>query len=174
MHDGISNKIINISAIFIFLAVASLPFIIYGLPENKPNWLNKNKFKLDLSPIYNKKNTEIIPTINLQQGKHILAFLSLSCPHCRIAARKMKIMATRNSNIPFYFIIAGKNKYLASFWKETNAESIPHTKLDADSFTNMIGYSWPVIYFINNDTVEANTTYIALDQKEIEAWLQKK
>lgn len=85
----------------------------------------------------------------------------------------MHIMKENNPALPFYFVIAGNDKYLAAFWKETNAQSIPHTKLDADSFTNLIGWSWPVINWVNNGWVEAKTSYITLNQAEIEKWLKQ-
>jgi uncharacterized membrane protein YphA (DoxX/SURF4 family) len=169
--NGITNSLVNKIVPFVFVILTTLPFIFYGIPDDKPDWLKKDKFQLDLTALYTPGKADTIPTRNLRKGKYIIAFMSLSCPHCKMAARKMEIMKERNPSLPFYFVVAGKKKYWNSFWKETNAQNIPHTKLDADSFTELVGYTWPVIYFINNDTVEANATYIALNQKEIEHWL---
>ena len=90
-----------------------------------------------------------------------------------MAAHKMHIMKKRNPSLPFYLVIAGKDQYLESFWKETKAIDIPHTRLDADSFTNMVGFAWPVIYGINNSYVEASSNYVQLDQSVIEKWLKE-
>jgi hypothetical protein len=146
---------------------------LYGIPDNKPNWLQKDSFQLDMAPLYDPALAMPVAPASLKTGKHVISFLSLSCSHCRTATHKMTIMKDRNPSLPFYFVIAGKEEYLQSFWEETKSESIPHTKLDGDAFTDMVGYSWPVIYWINDGRVEAQANYIQLDQGEIENWLKK-
>lgn len=173
-HQGMTYRWTRFSNPILLVVLALLPFILYAIPDQQPTWLQKDKFRLSLSSLYNPVSANPLPSTDLQHGKHVLAFLSLSCPHCRMAAHKMHIMKENNTSLPFYFIIAGKEKYLKSFWEETKAIDIPHTKLDADSFTNLVGYSWPVIYWVNNSWVEAQTNYIQMNQAEIEKWLEKK
>lgn len=171
-HKGWQANWAQITAPALLVIVTSLPFILFGLPDDQPNWLKKDKFQVDLSALYEPKLAKPIPATDLRQGKHIIVFLSLSCPHCRMAAHKIQIMKEKNTSLPFYFVIAGKEQYEASFWKETKAKDIPHTKLDADAFTAIAGFSWPVIYWVNNSIVEAQSTYITLDQQAIENWLK--
>lgn len=172
-HNGLQKKWVQITSISLLVVVTSLPFIIYALPDQEPTWLKKSKFQLDMSAIYTPALSSTPPSVDLRKGKHIIAFLSFSCPHCRMAAHKMHIMKEMNPAIPFYFVMAGREEYIKSFWKETAAESIPHTRLDADAFTGLVGYSWPVIYWVNNGWVEAETNYIIMSQGEIEKWLAK-
>lgn len=170
-HHGFEQKWAKISSIILMLVTIVLPFILFALPDQKPDWLKKDSFQVKLSALYNIEAANPVPSIDLSKGKHVVSFFSLSCPHCRMAAHKMHIMKEKNPALPFYFVIAGKDKYLESFWKETKAIDIPHTKLDADSFTAIAGYAWPVIYFVNNGWVEAQSNYISLSQAEIENWL---
>ena len=154
----------------IVIVIIALPFILFAIPDNQ--WTIKQKFYLNLSPLFNPRAARPPAPAGLSEGKHVISFLSLSCAHCRMAAHKMHIMKQRNPSLPFYFVIAGKDKYLESFWTETKAIDIPHTRLDADSFTNMVGFAWPVIYGVNNSYVEAESNYIQLDQSVIEKWLR--
>jgi hypothetical protein len=170
-HNGFSRRRINTVTLLLALALTSLPYIIYPLPPQKPDWLQKGKFKIRLSALYDAKASETPPATDLTKGKHIISFLSLSCPHCRMAARKMHIMKEKNPELPFYFVLAGKKEYVKSFWEETKAIDVPHTKLDADSFTAIAGYSWPVIYWVEDGTVVAESNYITLSQAEIEKWM---
>lgn len=172
-HKGLQYRWLGIVTPLLFTVTTVLPFILYGIPDNKPNWLQKDSFQLDMAPLYDRALATPVAPASLKTGKHVISFLSLSCSHCRTAAHKMTIMKDRNPSLPFYFVIAGKEEYLQSFWEETKSESIPHTKLDGDAFTDMVGYSWPVIYWINDGRVEAQANYIQLDQGEIENWLKK-
>ncbi|OSZ78291.1 hypothetical protein CAP35_08520 [Chitinophagaceae bacterium IBVUCB1] len=153
------------------IAVAS-PFIYYPIPDNQPQWLKKGRFQLDMAALYAAGKTDA-PKVDLYKGKHVIAFFSLSCPHCRMAAYKMHIMLQKNPKLPLYMIIAGKDEYLADFWKNTKAQNIPYTRLKADDFTAIAGFSWPVIYYIKDGWVEAETNYVLLNQSAIEEWLQK-
>lgn len=171
-HNGFTGKWMKISSIVLLIATTILPFILFALPDQQPSWLQKDSFQVNLTALYRPEAAQPVPSIDLNKGKHVISFLSLSCPHCRMAAHKMHIMKEKNPALPFYFVIAGKDKYLKSFWKETNAIDIPHTKLDADSFTAIAGYAWPVIYFVKDGWVEAQSNYISLSQGEIEKWLE--
>lgn len=172
-HNGLQFTWLRIANPIAFITLTALPFILYPIPESEPQWLQKDSFQLDMGPLYDPILSTPVAPAHLKQGKHVIAFLSLSCPHCRMAAQKMHIMKLRNPALPFYFVVAGKDQYLESFWKETEAEDVPHTKLDGDAFTAMVGYKWPVIYWINQGRVEAQANYIQLDQQEIENWLTK-
>lgn len=172
-HNGLQKSWGNIVSIISLFIIIALPFILFPLPDQQPDWLKKDKFQLNLSAVYNPALSSNPPGEDLRKGKHIIAFMSFACPHCRMAAHKMHIMKEKNPAIPLYFVMAGREEYIKSFWKETGAESIPHTRLDADAFTGLVGYSWPVIYWVNNGWVEAETNYIIMSQGEIEKWLAK-
>ena len=113
-------------------------------------YLNKSdeNFKLELDSLY-KSATLKIPPRTLSQGKHIIAFMSLTCPHCRIAAKKMRIMHERNSDIPFYFVLNGDDNKLKLFFDDTHTDSIPYCKLNGRNFIYLAGLSMPRIYLVN-------------------------
>jgi uncharacterized membrane protein YphA (DoxX/SURF4 family) len=154
-----------IAAIFI-----AIPYIMYPLPDNEPEWIRKDRHQVDLSSLYAPGKTDA-PKVDLTKGKHIVAFLSLSCPHCRVAAYKMHVMKMRNPSLPFHMVLAGKDKYWKDFFSETKAANIPYTRLDADTFTGLVGFSWPVIYLLKDSWIEAETNYVQMDQTQIENWV---
>jgi hypothetical protein len=164
--------------LFIASIVSSLvlPFILNPVELNYSEaYLNKpdNNYKLELDSLYihAKLNT---PPKTLSQGKHIIAFMSLTCPHCRIASKKMHIMHEHNPNIPFYFVLNGDEKNLKPFFDDTHTEGIPHCMLLGKPFVYLAGTNMPAIYLVNNSIVEHDVNYMDLDQKEVEAWLDKK
>lgn len=158
-----------------FLAAFALPFILNPVQlDYSEAYLNKpeNNFKLELDSLYSSAKPPAPPR-SLSQGKHIIAFLSLTCKHCRIAANKMRVIQERNPQIPFYFVLNGDNKDLKHFYDNTHTENIPHCMLLGRNFVFLAGTSLPTIFLVNNSIVEHDIDYMVMDQDEIENWLKK-
>ncbi len=176
-HKGITLKSKFRLVILIPIIVSiSIPFILnYVELDYSEAYLNKaeNNFKLELDSLY-KDATLFVPPKTLSEGKHIIAFMSLKCPHCRIAAKKMRIMYERNANLSFYFVLNGDEKNLKPFFEDTQTQLIPHCILNGKNFVYLAGLEMPTIYLVNNSIVEYWVDYIDLDQQEIEKWLVEK
>lgn len=171
VHRGLVFRRSNIVIWVIAISFITIPFLMYPLPDTEPQWIKKDRHQIDLSALYAPGKTDA-PKADLTKGKHVVAFMSLSCPHCRVAAYKMHVMKLRNPSLPFHLVLAGKDMYWKAFFDQTKATNIPYTRLDADTFTGLVGYSWPVIYLLNNGWIEAQTNYVQMDQTQIEQWLQ--
>lgn len=171
-HRGIDKPKIQWLAATLCLGIAITPFIFMPMPDTQPQWLKKGHFQLDMSKLYEPGKPDA-PKVDLYKGKHIIAFFSLKCPHCKMAAYKMHVMKTKNPSLPFYMVVAGKDEYKAAFFQKTKATDIPYSKMKGEDFTNLVGYSWPVIYYIKDGWVEAETNYITMSQQAIEDWLAK-
>lgn len=170
-RSGIPLRRAHTWSLILLLLITPLPFILYPLPATQPQWLQKDHFKLNMSLLY-KEGKKDKPKEDLYQGKHIIAFFSLGCPHCQMAAYKMHLMKEKNPSLPLYMVIAGRQQNWKPFWDKAKAYNIPYTRLEADEFTGLIGYSWPVIYWVNKGWVEAETNYMQMSQDEIENWLK--
>ena len=77
-------------ALYIALSLSSiaLPFILNPIELSYAEaYLNKpkNNYTLELDSLYKSIKTDT-SSKNLSKGKHIIAFMSLTCPHCRIAS----------------------------------------------------------------------------------------
>jgi len=160
-HQGFSFNIARLIAPVHLSCIMLLAFLIFPVFTH---------YKLSFKNIYADK--QYAPTEDLSKGKHIIAFLSRSCMHCRRAALKMHQMKENNPAIPFYMIIGGTDTALSSFWQDTHAQNIPCTRMRDKAFTEYTGGEFPQIIWVNNGSVEANTTYPELNQKVIEQWLK--
>lgn len=169
-HTGFSFKWTKWVVPILFVGITASTYIIFPLPSTQPDWLKKDKYEIDLSALYAPGKTDV-PKTDLKKGKHVIAFFSLTCPHCKMAAYKMHVMKKKNPSLPFHIVYAGKSKYMKDFWKDTQAQSMPHTRLSADDFTNIAGFSWPAIFLVNDGWVEGQTNYVSMNQAEIEKWL---
>ena len=175
-HSGFQWSKSRYLVIPIALLSLALPHILnYIELSYSEHYLIKKEdtFPLKLDTLI--KNAKIHPVPeSLKQGKHIIAFMSLTCPHCRIAAQKMRLMKEQNPSLPFYFVLNGEEKDTTDFFKTTNAYNIPFTMLFGKPFIYLAGTSLPSIYLVKNDTVEQRINYLALDKEEIEKWLNAK
>lgn len=177
-HSGwkVNSKYYNIIFSVIALAVLALPFILDPIKLNYSKaYLNKSEdhFKLELDLLYKQADIHVPPP-SLSKGKHVIAFMSAGCPHCRIAAKKMRIIHERKPDIPFYIVLNGNEKNIASFFEETKADNIPYCRLKGKTFVYLAGTSVPAIYLVNNSNVEGDLNYFNLNEEEIENWLRKK
>jgi thiol-disulfide isomerase/thioredoxin len=173
LHDGwVMNKLKLVTSIVIGSASIATPFILNPVElDYSEAYLNKpeENFKLELDTLY--ANAQIYtPPKTLSKGKHIIAFMSLTCPHCKIAAKKIGIIHKRNPFISFYFVLNGDEKNLNSFFEESNAGNIPYCMLRGKPFMYLAGTSFPSIYMLNNGIVEHEINYMNMDQDEIEKW----
>ncbi len=133
----------------------------------------ENHFALELDSLFRNAQKQTPPP-TLSKGKHVLALMSLTCPHCRIAAKKMKLMKERNPKLDFYFVLNGDDDKLKPFFDDTKASSIPWCMLLGKNFVLLArGTNMPAIYLINNGVVEARLNYQSLEQDEIEKWFSK-
>lgn len=173
-HEGWSfNGKWKVISILIYLIALAYPFILNPVQlDYSEAYLNKPEANhiLPLDSLYNNATVNIPPK-SLSEGKRILVFVSLTCPHCRIAAKKIHIINEKNPNIPFYFILNGDDFRMKEFFEDTQTENIPHCMLLGRNFIYLAGTSLPRIYLINNGRVEHDINYMELNQMEIEKWL---
>jgi len=161
-HNGFNYRWAKITAPLLLVATITTSYIVFPVYEI---------YKIDLTPIYTS-DKNLAPSIDLTKGKHIIAFLNPSCMHCRKAAFIMHKMEENNPSIPFFMVIGGTESDLAGFWKDSQAQNIPYTRLNRDSFLKLTGGVFPQIYWVNNSRVEENTSYPDLSQKLIEEWMK--
>jgi hypothetical protein len=130
--------------------------------------------KLPLEMLYEQRDKEKVDsvTVDFRKGKHVVAFLSLTCPHCRIAAKKMKLMKDLNPSLPFYFILNGDKPELNEFMKDTKCDDIPHSFVLGQTFVKLAGVVLPRIYLIKDGILVMKKNHVTLQQNEIEDFLK--
>jgi hypothetical protein len=174
-HPNFSFKFMRPVTIVLAIVAFALPFILNPVDFDTAanNYSGKLNYKLDLDAVYN--NPEVpVPKVELRKGKWIVAFMSLTCPHCRIAAKKLHVMKLKNPNLPIYLFLNGPDKYIKPFFDDTRATDLNWSLLNGHGlFFKISGPAVPQIDWVNNDTVENKSNYFVLQQKDVEDWLKK-
>ena len=175
LHSGYSYRFPRILIPTFLILGQSLVFIVNPINKTFVNTadLNDVNFKIDLEFLYTDAHY-VKPPVDLMKGKHVIAFLSLTCPHCRLAALKFGVMTRKNPTLPVYFVLNGDSADLKPFYEETKTDYIPHNIVKGSPFIVMSGLSLPAIYFVNNGLVEQRESYVSLNEKMITDWLSKR
>lgn len=175
-HEGWEVGKWNRTILLLLIGVSiALPFILNPVELNySKSYLDKkqDQFSMELDTLYKYASLNVPPK-ELSNGKHVIAFLSLTCKHCRIAANKMRIIHERNPSLSFYFVLNGKKENLAEFFEDTHTEDIAHCMLNGRAFIYLAGTELPGIYLVNKGMVEHQLNYFTLDQQELENWFGK-
>lgn len=151
------------------MAAIVVPFVFFPLSSfNEPKTVNK---PIDLNALY-AENPK--PDVELRTGKHIVSFMSLSCPHCKKAAFLFHIIHRQHPEFPIYLVITGSDEYEKSFFEESKAQSVPHLRFkNKDAFIKYAPDGVPAIYFINNSVIEREANYFQIDPENIRTWLKQ-
>ena len=160
-HNGFTYNWVRIAAPTALICAIASAYIFFPI---------FSRYKIDLNALYTT-DKKFAPAADLTKGKYIIAFLSQSCSHCRKAALKMHELKQRNPNIPFYLIIGGTTSDLTDFWKASQAQDLPYTRLAQDPFMKYTHGLFPTILWVNNSMVEADTGYPELTLPVIEKWM---
>lgn len=176
LFDGWKIKFNKLLLSFISVTAVLMPFIFnpidYSYTSN--NLDEEINYPLELNLLYTPEDTSKveIPKIDLRIGKHVLAFMSLTCPHCRIAAKKFRIIKKNNPEIPIFFILNGDKSKHKEFIDDTHADNIPFSFCLGKTFVYLAGTTLPRIYFLDKGILVKKVDYYELNQYNIEEWLK--
>ena len=163
----------------LIVSMISLPFILTSVVPVKYNddFSNNATYKLDVNSLgefnYNGK------IYDLSTGKKIICFMSLTCKFCKLAAKKITIINKNlDGNLPIFYVLGGSEKYLETFWEESNSEKFPYLLLQPSNenniiFFNLSGSVLPSIYFLEDGIVKKKVHFENLEQSIIEDFMNK-
>lgn len=174
-HPNFSFKFMRLITVVLAIVAFALPFILNPIDfdTSAKNYSEKLNYKLNLDSIYNDPDVPT-PKVELRKGKWIISFMSVTCPHCRVAAKKLHVMKLKNPDLPIYLFLNGPEKYVKPFFDDTRADNLTWSMLNGKGlFFKVAGPAVPQIDWVNNSMVENKSNYFVLQQKDVEDWLKK-
>lgn len=146
------NNYNHILSIIVTVIIIVAPFVIFPIGvRNMP-----------LSLLYSKSQPEQ-PKEKINQGKHIVCFMSLTCPHCRDAATLIHGIKENNPDLPFYIFFPADEDdsvqaaKLSDFMQQTKATGIPYSFIKRETFIEMVKAAGedgvPVILWLDDSTI---------------------
>jgi hypothetical protein len=154
------------------LAMVALiaPFVVIPLDfEHQPKEVSRS---INMEALY--EPGQKTPYVDLRKGKHMVAFMSLTCPHCKKAAYLLHVIKRSHPEYPIYLVLSGSPDQEPGFFKESKAGAVPHLLFeDRAAFRDMAGEYVPAIFWINNSIIEKESNYYQLDPAYMAKWLKQ-
>ena len=146
-----------------------IPFLFFPLSGIKsPKVVSK---PIDLNALYAEKPQ---PEVELRNGKHIVSFMSLSCPHCKKAAFLFHIIHKQHPELPLFMVLTGSDEYEEAFFEESQSRDVPHFRFkNREAFINYVPEGVPAIYYIHNSVIERDASYFQVDPVQIKEWMKE-
>jgi len=148
---------------FAFILLFTLLFPCVFSP---PDFINR---KIYPAKDDNRAEEKIIlsdTTLNISEGKKVLAFFSIGCKYCVLAAHKISIIADKtNTHENIYYIFFGDEKDLESFWNKSQSKRFRHTIIPFEEVAHITHGHLPSIFFIENGFVKQKTNYRNLTEE---------
>lgn len=153
---------------FQIVLVTAAAVLAFGLPFVLSPYSQRQE-PLDMSALYQDPLQR--PVTELRKGKHLVAFMSLGCSHCRKAAQVLRDIYTADNTLPVFMVLHGPEDQLPDFFKETGADKVPYFLfLPTDPFIRMAGRYVPAIFWINNGIKERRVNVHQLHTRLLQEW----
>jgi uncharacterized membrane protein YphA (DoxX/SURF4 family) len=156
------------AGIFIALSMGA-PYVLYPV-DDLENYIKRNEevigypFPVELMPEFaingHKKS--------LKEGKYLLAFVSLTCEHCKKAAYKLYIMNRQKTLPPIYMVVLGEEEDWEEFVEETKANFPKYYFPNERNFFEITGYSVPQIFYIEEGIVKGKFDNVTLTDEMLD------
>lgn len=173
----LQDRQVNLSSkkyIILSCAIASVatPFVLNPISSGHPPHAEEINYRLNLDALYAKQRPDT-PSVDLMKGKRVIAFLSLTCPHCKIGAQKLNLIHQQNPDLPIYFILNGETSDLQEFLESSKTKDIEYRFMSMqEGFIKNAGINLPAILWVKDGLVENRTKYTELDASELIDWFQ--
>ena len=105
-------------------------------------------------------------TLNISEGKKVLAFFSMGCKYCILAAHKISLIADRtNTHENINYIFFGDERDLENFWDKSQSKRFRHTIIPFPEIMHITDGRLPVVFFVEKGFVKQKAAYRDLTEE---------
>ncbi len=162
----------KIALIIVVVAGITTPFILNPVffPK-KVDTVDGEKTVVPLERLYANHES---PSVDLQHGKQIVAFLLLTCNHCRLAASRLEAIKRDHPELPIHFILCGEDKDLQGFLDEARVQEVSYNLVHSIHLViKVAGPDFPAIYLLNDGVADAQFGFYDIESKTIIDWYHR-
>lgn len=156
----------------LFLLIAAFtPYLLnpVGVFNIQAKELNE---KIDLSGLPSLYKSD--KKINFSKGKHLVVYLSTSCPHCKNTASRLSVLIKKYNYSNIVYIIGGDdNELYDEFVTYTKSEQVPIIRIIDNTFFKYSGGELPALVYIENGVLKKKWTGEFFDIEEVKTTLAK-
>lgn len=106
-------------------------------------------------------------TYKMDEGKKLICFFSINCPHCKQAAIKLSIVKRKHPDLQAFVYFWGNPARKEEFIKETQME-LPYVFYKGPDYMRIVGGNVPAIFYLENGKIIARWDKMNMDMERIE------
>lgn len=105
-----------------------------------------------------------------EHKRYTIAFLSSSCGHCKIAAKRFSHLKFQNNELPIFLVINGDSALIDGFVREHGISNFPKTLLFKEDFVSLAGTKLPKIYLVDRDSIQDVVSARDVSVNSLKSW----
>jgi len=153
----------NIVLVSLLVLSISLPLTI-----TPPDSFFYDKYSKSVSYNDSLLNEYLREQKDYQKGRKILCFFSTGCRFCKLAARKVTVMAKKAENADAVkYIFSGSESSIGRFFKETHSTVFQYSFLPPKRFLRITNGEMPLIVLLEDGVVKGRYGYRDMKDSEI-------
>ncbi len=147
------------------LAIISAPFIL-NPPDSYFSTIDETVYPYELRvELFPDTIKEKIP-FNIEEGEYLIAFLSITCPHCKVGSQKLSVASAKHDLPRIHAFFVGDEKKMSDFQFESNSK-LPYTMYRENSFFKFTKGVLPTFLLVKNGQVLKRWTGSGFSYDEI-------
>ncbi len=170
---------------YVSLALIAVPFITVLSLSPPDSWLfsgdqehfNSTLFASELvspSP-ENDDDADLLAEVGLDEGKHVVAFLSPTCSACMLTAEKLSTIALRNgfdtSRVCYVFPKIKHEEFYRLFVENSHAADLRQYHITSRVFIRLVEGSFPKVVLVEDGAVKAVYGYNSLSERSVSQFM---
>ena len=113
-------------------------------------------------------------TLNIAQGKKVLAFFSQGCKYCVLAAHKISIIADKtNTRDDIYYVFFGDERNMDGFWNKSQSQKFRYSIIPFKEIVAITDGRLPSIFFVENGYIKQKSGYRDLTEEQFKTFFGK-
>lgn len=163
---------------FVWLPAVIAPTVTVFILSAPDNWLfgpsdeiyNADEFATAIQP------DGLLDTLNLDEGRHVLAFLTPGCPFCRMADEKLTHICRRNDldSAAFVYLCPTADSTLAPLTLDTTTFIRPSYLIPSLTYALITYGQRPIVFLTDQGRVVGTCHYRNIDERRLVEFLDPK
>lgn len=163
---------------FVWLPAVIAPVVTVFILSAPDNWLfgpsdeiyNADEFATAIQP------DGLLDTLNLDEGRHVLAFLTPGCPFCRMADEKLTHICRRNDldSAAFVYLCPTADSTLAPLTLDTTTFIRPCYLIPSLTYALITYGQRPIVFLTDQGRVVGTCHYRNIDERRLVEFLDPK
>ncbi len=163
---------------FVWLPAVIAPVVTVFILSAPDNWLfgpsdeiyNADEFATAIQP------EGLLDTLNLDEGRHVLAFLTPGCPFCRMADEKLTHICRRNDldSAAFVYLCPTADSTLAPLTLDTTTFIRPCYLIPSLTYALITYGQRPIVFLTDQGHVVGTCHYRNIDERRLVEFLDPK